>query len=91
MSERAEAVRTSARRARANRPCRPITLPMSSGATWSRKHDRVIPLDSLDTYLVGLVDELTGDPGDELLHGFTRSGQDARMSRSSRRRRQERS
>ena len=77
MSERAEAVRTSARRARANRPWRPITLPMSSGATCRRKHDRVIPLDPLDAHLVRCVDELAGDPGDELLHGFIRSAIEA--------------
>src|SRR5439155_2931390 len=32
----AEPARTTVRRARAIRPCRPITLPTSSGATWSR-------------------------------------------------------
>ena len=59
---RAPPARTTLRSARAIRPCLPITLPTSSGATWRRSTTRRRAPRSLHADRVRLVDEPSREP-----------------------------
>ena len=50
------------------RPWRPITLPMSSSATYSLQDDCSVSLRALDAHLLGLFDEVPCEVGEHLLH-----------------------
>src|SRR3954469_4912130 len=61
MPSRAPAARTTVRMAWATRPRRPMTLPMSSGATCSESITLAPPVGGVDLHRVDVVDDLLGD------------------------------